>query len=121
MTASTSKHLKILSKVVGSNKYSLKASLVGIVQEASDFKHGENAIIKVLKREYDISNGKVPSLVKSTHSKLLSIYHNICKESEKIFKHSKIEEIKKISVYKVVHNTRKSSGFKTNVVDIENE
>ncbi|RIB15367.1 hypothetical protein C2G38_2192551 [Gigaspora rosea] len=196
---SISTYLKILSKVARSNKCPLKTLLVGIVQELSDFKHGENSIIKVLvkdysrqnyiftvilkfidnvmyiyaqdinwvdtqfnikKREYEISNGEIPLLTKSTYSKLLSIHQNISKKSEKTSKIwcSKIDKINKVNEdmltngntnslnvndelvnnevnndlnnieqnnkdgnQKNIHNTRKSSSFKTNIVNNESE
>ncbi|CAG8481249.1 9194_t:CDS:2 [Scutellospora calospora] len=52
MTVSTSTHLKILDRVPTSNKYSLKVSLVGIVQETSDFKNREDSVIKVSVTDY---------------------------------------------------------------------
>ncbi|CAG8725310.1 7138_t:CDS:2, partial [Cetraspora pellucida] len=52
MTVSTSTHLKILDKVLISNRCSLKVSLVGIVQETSDFKDKENSVIKVSVTDY---------------------------------------------------------------------
>ena len=40
----------------------------------------------IKKREYENTNGEIPSLTKSTHSKLLSIHQNISKKSEEISK-----------------------------------
>ncbi|CAG8550361.1 20910_t:CDS:2 [Cetraspora pellucida] len=48
MTVSTSTYLKILSKVLASNKCPLKVSLVGIIEEVPEFKNNEDAVIKVL-------------------------------------------------------------------------